>query len=340
MLFSSLLLFYQLSLVLLALFFLFSKQEKQVRILAEKIVACFSMASYNKNYLNKTELVATTDSLTGVLNRVAYKSDLMAFEKEIVNDFSCIYVDVNELHLINNQFGHAVGDQMLIYIANTLKEVFYGHKVYRMGGDEFLVFSKNADQSVVEKSIEIFLDQLKLRDYHVSVGLSFRTQNQDTEEMVREAELRMYEAKAEYYQNKEHTQQSNDGEYFQVRTGINEIDTMLSIMKENYYGIYRVSLDTDKARGILMPTYLNYKEHEDHFSELFTKYVSELVEPDYHRALMSLLNYDVIKHQLMEGKTPQITYKNTGGEAVVLSVYKLGDGNDFVSDTLWIFSKG
>ena len=317
-----------------------SKQEKQVRILAEKIAACFSMASYNKNYLNKTELVATTDSLTGVLNRVAYKSDLMALEKEIVNDFSCIYVDVNELHIINNQFGHATGDQMLIYIANTLKEVFYGHKVYRMGGDEFLVFCKNADQSVVEKSIEIFLDKLKLRDYHVSVGLSFRTQKQDTEEMVREAELRMYEAKAEYYQNKEHAQQSNDGEYFQVRTGINEIDTILSIMKENYYGIYRVSLDTDKVRGILMPTYLNYKEHEDHFSELFTKYVSELVEPDYHRALMSLLNYDVIKHQLMEGKTPQITYKNIGGEAVVLSVYKLGDGNDFVSDTLWIFSKG
>ena len=319
-----------------------SKYERQVKMLAEKIAACFSMALYNKNYLNKTKLVATTDSLTGALNRVAYKTDLMAFEKEIITDFSCIYVDVNELHLINNKFGHASGDQMLIYIANTLKEVFYGHRVYRMGGDEFLVFCKNVDQSVVEKSIEIFLDQLKLCDYHVAIGLSFRTQNKDTEEMVREAEVRMYEAKAEYYQNKENKQDNvlSGGEYFQVRTGINEIDTMLSIMKENYNGIYRVSLDTDKARGILMPTYLNLNEHEEHFSELFTKYVSELVEPDYHRAAISFLNYEAIKHQLMEGKIPKITYKKNNGESVVLSVYKIVDGNDFVSDTLWIFAKG
>jgi diguanylate cyclase (GGDEF)-like protein len=319
-----------------------SKQEKQVKMLAEKTAACFSMALYNKNYLNKTKLVATTDSLTGALNRVAYKTDLMAFEKEIITDFSCIYVDVNELHLINNKFGHASGDQMLIYIANTLKEVFYGHKIYRMGGDEFLVFCKNVDQSVVEKSIEIFLDRLKTRDYHVAIGLSFRAQNSNTEEMVREAEVRMYEAKAEYYQNKENKQDNvlSGGEYFQVRTGINEIDTILSIMKENYTGIYRVSLDTDKARGILMPEYLNYNEHEEHFSKLFTKYVSESVEPDYHRAVMSFLNYEVIKHQLMEDKTPKITFKKNNGESVVLSVYKLVNGNDFISDTLWIFAKG
>jgi hypothetical protein len=42
----------------------------------------------------------------------------------------------------------------------------------------------------------------------------------------------------------------------------------------------------------------------------------------------------------MEGKTPKITFKKNNGESVVLSVYKLVDGNDFVSDTLWIFSKG
>jgi hypothetical protein len=129
------------------------------------------------------------------------------------------------------------------------------------------------------------------------------------------------------------------GEYFQVRTGINEIDTILSVMKENYTGIYRVSLDTDKARGILMPEYLNYNEHEEHFSKLFTKYVSESVEPDYHRAVMSFLNYEVIKHQLMEDKTPKITFKKNNGESVVLSVYKLVNGNDFISDTLWVFAK-
>ena len=109
----------------------------------EDVAVCFSIAIYNKKYLNKTEIAATTDSLTGVSNRVTYKKDLLMFDEEKPQEFSCIYIDVNELHLINNKYGHAAGDEMILYIANTLKEVFYGHKIYRIGGDEFLVFAEN-----------------------------------------------------------------------------------------------------------------------------------------------------------------------------------------------------
>ena len=317
-----------------------AKCKSQFRILAEKISACFSMALYNKNYLNKTKLVATTDSLTGALNRVAYKSDLVAFDEEQETNFSCIYIDVNELHIINNKYGHTAGDEMLIYIANTLKEVFYGHKVYRMGGDEFLVFCQNTEKDSVKKSIEVFKEQLLSKNYHVAVGLSFRAQNTDTEKLVKEAELRMYEEKAEYYQNKQQAAATtSDKDYIQLKTGILEIDTMLSILKENYNGIYRVSLDTDKARRILMPAYLKYNENEEHFSQLFSNFVIETVEPDYHRAVMSFLNYEALKHQLMDGKIPKITFKKNNGESVLLSVYKLSDTDYTVSDTLWVFAK-
>ena len=151
----------------------------------------------------------------------------------------------------------------------------------------------------------------------------------------------MYESKAEYYQNKEKTNpiQSDDKEYIQITTGISEIDAMLSILKENYNGIYRVSLDTDKARRILMPAYLGYNENEEHFSNLFTKYVSDAVDPDYHRAMMSFMNYDAIKHRLSEGRIPQISYKKIDDESVVLSVYNLSESTDSVSDTLWVFAK-
>lgn len=317
-----------------------AKRDTQVRILAEKTSACFSMALYNKNYLNKTKLVATTDSLTGALNRVAYKNDLLTFDEEKPTNLACVYVDVNELHLVNNTYGHAAGDEMLIFIANTLKDIFYGYKIYRMGGDEFLVFCKNVEQDFVEKLIKIFVEQLKPRNYHVATGLSFRAQNVDAEEMVKEAEVRMYEAKAEYYQNKEQQDfKTIDNDYIQVKTGITEIDTMLSVLKEKYNGIYRVSLDTDKAKRILTPAYLGYNENEKHFSKLFSKYVAESVEPDYHRALMSFLNYDAIKHQLMEDKTPKITFKKNNGESVVLSIYRLRDTDKSVFDTLWVFAK-
>lgn len=317
------------------------KNGRTARLLLEDVAVCFSIAIYNKKHLNKTEIAATTDSLTGVSNRVTYKKDLLIFDEEKPQDFSCIYIDVNELHLRNNKYGHAAGDEMLLYIANTLKEVFYGHKIYRMGGDEFLVFAGNTSQDDIKKGIDMLNKQLEPMDYHVAVGMSYRTHNMNTEEMVREAEIRMYEAKAQYYQAKETKRASsdNDNGYVHTKTGILEIDTMISVMNEKYNGIYRVDLDTDKAHRILMPAYLGYNENEEHFSALLTKYIDDSVAPEFHRAMMSFLNYDALKRQLLEGKTPRITYKKTNGDTVVLSVYKLSNEDSAVNNTLWIFAK-
>ena len=102
--------------------------------------------------------------------------------------------------------------------------------------------------------------------------MSYRTQNVNCEEMVREAEIRMYEAKAQYYQNKEKNSISKDEDknYVQTKTGIREIDTMISVLKEHYNGIYRVSLENDSAHRILMPSYLGYNEYEESFSRLLS----------------------------------------------------------------------
>ncbi len=317
------------------------KKSDAARMLIEDVAICFSIAMYNKKHLNKTELAATTDSLTGALNRVAYNKDILVFDEEKPEEFCCIYIDVNELHLRNNKYGHAAGDEMLIYIANSLKEVFFGHKVYRMGGDEFLVFTQNVMQETVKENIETFIEELKSVGYNVAIGMSYRTQNANCEEMVREAEIRMYESKAQYYQNKEWNGVSDDTSknYVYLKTGIKEIDAMMSVLKDHYNGIYRVSLETDNAHRILMPSYLGYKEDEENFSKLFSKYIDDTIHPDFRRAVMSFLNYDAIKRQISGEKTPRITYKKTDGETVTLSVYSLTDEKDNVKDTLWVFAK-
>ena len=316
------------------------KRRSEACYLVEKVAACFTIALNNHNHLNRTQLAATTDSLTGTLNRVAYNNELHIINEEKPFDFSCIYIDVNELHYRNNQFGHAAGDEMLLFIAHTLKDVFYGQKIYRLGGDEFLVFCRNLSQEEIKKNLDLFLEQLATRDYHIAFGVSFRSQNTNTEEMVKEAEIRMYENKAKYYQNKgKKANDSVENEYLQAKTGISEIDTMLSILKENYNGIYRVSLDTDRARRILMPAYLKYNETEEHFSKLFATYVSESAEPDYHRSLLSFQNYGALVQQLEEGKIPKITYRKLNGEMVTLSVHKLCESDVSVTETLWVFAK-
>lgn len=317
-------------------------KPRVTRELLEEVAVCFSIAIFNKKHLNKTEVAATTDSLTGALNRVSYKRDILVLDEEKPEDFACIYIDVNELHLRNNKYGHAAGDEMLIYIANALMEVFSGHTIYRMGGDEFLVFVKNVSQDEAKDGIEAFINRLETTDYKVAIGMSYRKRNVNCEEMVREAELRMYEAKAQYYQSKEKSSVAKDADdkYIHVNTGIREIDTMISILKEHYNGIYRVSLNSDDAHRILMPSYLGYNEYESNFSNLLSKYIDDIVHPDFHRAVMSFLNYDAIKRQLAEGLTPRIVYKKANGETVVLSIYSLSNKTNDIDETLWVFAKG
>ena len=317
------------------------KLHKAAASLLRDVAVCVSIALYNKNHLSRTELAATTDSLTGVSNRATYNKDIPVFDEEKPQDFSCVFIDVNELHLRNNKYGHAAGDEMLIYIANTLKEVFFGQRIYRMGGDEFLVFAQGMKQDDVKQGIAYLNGQLARMDYHVAIGMSYRAQNTGTEEMVREAEVRMYEAKASYYQNKEkqNTEKLQEKGYVHMKTGITEIDAVMSVLKEHYNGIYRVSLVTDKAKRILMPAYLGYDESEEHFSELFKKYIDETVDADFHRGILSFLNYDAIRRQLLEGNTPKITYKKISGEIAELCIYKLDTNDTTADDTLWIFSK-
>lgn len=316
-----------------------SKKSQVTRELLEDIAVCFSIAIYNKKHLNKTETAATTDSLTGVLNRVSNKNDILVFDTEKPEDFSCVYIDVNELHMVNNKYGHAAGDEMLIYIAKLLKEVFAEHRVYRMGGDEFLVFAQNCQKEIIQEKINLFLELLKNTTYKVAIGMSYREQNTNCEEMIGEAEVRMYESKAQYYQNKEESTVVKDTDnYVQIKTGIQEIDAVLSVLKEHYNGIYRVNLETDYAHRILMPSYLGYNEEEKHFSRLLTSYINEFVHPDFYRSVMSFLNFDAIKRQLSNGLSPRITYKKNNGETVILNVYRL-DESENPNESLWIFAK-
>ena len=145
-----------------------------------------------------------------------------------------------------------------------------------------------------------------------------------------------------HYQNKKNTNPEKDveTEFLQTKTGIAEIDALLSVLPETHNGIYRVSLDTDMASRILMPAYLKYNEKEEHFSKLFTNYIHETVNPDYHRALLSVLDYETLKSQLEEGKVPKIMFEKINGELAVLTIHKLGNENALASDTLWVFAKG
>lgn len=315
------------------------KRVGTARTVLSDIAVCFAMAIYNKRYLDKTETTAYTDSLTGLYNRLVYDNDVSRYDEEKPVRFACVYVDVNGLHELNNTQGHEAGDEMLIYIANVLKDVFYGSRIYRIGGDEFLIFTENASRESVKTSVGKMRDLLAKRQYSVAVGAEYTEKNTNTSKLIRSAEVKMYREKTKYYQNSysSNAPSPDDRGYEYITTGIEEIDALIPLIKSHYGGVYSVSLENDEVRRILSPLCKDNAESGNGFNKIFTKYVSEFVSPEYHRALMSFLNYDAIKKQLSDGSIPYITYKKTNGEEMALKVHLINNENK--SDTLWVFEK-
>ena len=120
--------------------------------------------------IHAKEKLATTDLLTNLKNRNAYEQILAQYEEEAPAGLSCVYADVNGLHELNNSQGHAAGDKMLQTVAKVFVEYFGKEYVYRIGGDEFLVFMETNLDKVSEKALAA-KEKIMEAGYHVSVGV-------------------------------------------------------------------------------------------------------------------------------------------------------------------------
>ena len=99
----------------------------------------------------KTEKeLARRDELTGVKNKTAYKELEASVQGSIENDidslaFAIVVCDTNNLKQINDTKGHAAGDEYLLSSSQLLCNIFVHSPVFRVGGDEFVVFLKGND---------------------------------------------------------------------------------------------------------------------------------------------------------------------------------------------------
>lgn len=116
---------------------------------------------------------------------------------------TCIYVDVNGLHEMNNTMGHAAGDTMLKFVGSTLQKEFGEKNSFRIGGDEFVVLQFCDKEESIRESIERVKLFVEEESYHVSIGYSVGdTSKTDISVLVSTAEKRMYDAKRIFYQQK------------------------------------------------------------------------------------------------------------------------------------------
>jgi len=152
---------------------------------------------------------ATHDGLTKMLNRAAFmeRLRLASGQTEIGRcDIAVLFVDLNKFKAINDQFGHATGDRLLVAIARRLRAcVRPSDSMARLGGDEFAMLLENvtdlADVSAVVRRIKRALDKpFNIEGCEIgasaSVGVALGSESgQQPEELIRAADAAMYRAK-------------------------------------------------------------------------------------------------------------------------------------------------
>lgn len=142
--------------------------------------------------------MSVTDQVTGLSNRSAFEKYLNESEPHTFSHTVCVYIDINGLHELNNKQGHEAGDKLLQSVAECLRAQFPDDGLYRIGDDEFVVFSK-ADAAVCEARMQAVLSALAAQDYSISYGIAVCEAANGLRELVQEADEKMLGSKRAYY---------------------------------------------------------------------------------------------------------------------------------------------
>jgi len=100
--------------------------------------------------IKELEKTSNIDALTKILNRRAfdiYLEKMCQIDSERKN-FHLLVLDIDDFKKINDKYGHAAGDKILIYISNVLRKALRGEdKIFRYGGEEFVIVLHNVDDN-------------------------------------------------------------------------------------------------------------------------------------------------------------------------------------------------
>lgn len=172
---------------------------------------------YNKQLQN----LATTDSLTGLENRLAFDEYLKRISRleDGNSDWVMVMIDVNGLKYTNDTFGHLAGDALIVAAANAISAAF-GEvgKCFRIGGDEFVVLAKsNRDQvyklrCALNRAVEEY-NKNALYRLSMAVGESFLKNDSGLRKSISdwklEADLNMYHDKVNSHRSRETSDNKN-----------------------------------------------------------------------------------------------------------------------------------
>ena len=185
--------------------------ERRVTSVLGQFSAVAALNFRNAVLLRHVQDMAERDSLTGAANRRMFQQ---ALEGTLATPrtgplpvTAVLFLDLDDFKVVNDTLGHAAGDALLIAVTERISElVREGDLVARLGGDEFAILTPDDDdlhrsRAMAERLVRELRAPYLIRDQHVaataSIGIaSARSSDQTAEEVLRNADVAMYMAKA------------------------------------------------------------------------------------------------------------------------------------------------
>lgn len=162
-----------------------------------------------EDLLSKVEVLAITDPLTELFNRRHFEAVIeKEFErtKRYQHHSSCLMIDIDRFKLINDTYGHRIGDQVLQNLAQLLKNcVRRVDTVARWGGEEFIILLPETNKEAalqVASRILISVSDYKFPSLHdqltISIGIASIPEKtiDNSEQFINASDQSLYEAKA------------------------------------------------------------------------------------------------------------------------------------------------
>lgn len=168
----------------------------------------YSLLKMHKAQKNEYKIEAYTDSLTGLYNRRIIKSSVMPLlqeAKDTHSPVSFIIIDANDFKIINDNYGHDVGDMALKHIANQIFALSRSSDIcIRLGGDEFCIVLPNTtigQAHSLSRRLELAVYGIKFYSQKITTTITTSCVQYDGEETLEETFAR---ADKILYNNKLH----------------------------------------------------------------------------------------------------------------------------------------
>lgn len=160
---------------------------------------------YINNNQNTLHKFASTDKLTSLNNRNNFDKAFKNIFDSSKEDLTLILFDIDNFKRINDEFGHLVGDKVLVRVSNLFKRTFREHDlIARWGGDEFIALLpkvnnisayKLAERLRIKIKNDEILRELLKRPITISVGIITKSNEKDIEELFIKVDENLYKAK-------------------------------------------------------------------------------------------------------------------------------------------------